>query len=409
MYSDPCVGEDPDLPVGPTVEDFVDALVTHPALDVGEPVDIMLGGYPGKYLDLQAPADLSDCQYFQAWAPTFYAQGPSNQWHIWVADVDGVRVVIHGSDYPGTAPERSEELRAIVDSMRIERDPALAPSPAPSLAVPSLRSPGPEGVTNGWIAFSSQPHAGQVRETDGRHGGDIYLAHDRDDLRMLVSRGPDMDSNVCPAFSPDGTRLAYGERTGAGTAVVILDLAADGSIVRTARLPIEPAMAEAPCPRWSDDGTRIGSLESGSVVSRQLTRWLEGGSVVVYGLDGSIQGARDGDPTLGDFTGPYDGTRPLDSPSGELSVRSQDGELIIHPADGSPDRTIDHGGYAIGGWSPDSTKVLLMRDVSGRDFELRAISVDEPFTVEVIADRIPTNGARSWPDARDVSWQTLYE
>jgi hypothetical protein len=38
-----------------------------------------------------------------------------------------VRVVIHGSEYPGTAPERSAELRAIVESMRIEHDPALAP------------------------------------------------------------------------------------------------------------------------------------------------------------------------------------------------------------------------------------------------------------------------------------------
>jgi hypothetical protein len=50
-----------------------------------------------------------------------------------------------------------------------------------------------------------------------------------------------------------------------------------------------------------------------------------------------------------------------------------------------------------------------MRDVSGGHFELSAISVVEPFTVEVIAGRIPTNNARSWPRRQDVSWQALYE
>jgi hypothetical protein len=121
MYSDPCKSPEVDVPVGPTVDDFVTALVEHPALDLTDPIDVTLGGHPGKYLDLHGPADLTDCSQFQAWGPTFYAQGPSNLQHIWVVDVDGVRIVIHASEFPGTAPERSAELRAIVQSMRIER------------------------------------------------------------------------------------------------------------------------------------------------------------------------------------------------------------------------------------------------------------------------------------------------
>ena len=125
LYSDPCSEDDvpADIPVGPTVDDFVDALVAHPMLELTDPVDVTIGGYAGKYLELQGPADRTDCQYFMAW-PTFYAQGDSNHMPIWVLDANGVRVVIHGSEFPGTPPERSAELRAIVESLRIS-----SPSP----------------------------------------------------------------------------------------------------------------------------------------------------------------------------------------------------------------------------------------------------------------------------------------
>jgi hypothetical protein len=145
LFSDPCAESgDTDIPVGPTAGDFVDALVAHPALDLSDPVDVTLGGYPATYLELEGPAERTDCLYFQAWAPTFYAQGDSNHQPIWVVDVDGVRVVIHGSEFPGTDPQRSAELRAIVASMRIEHDPALAPSPSPP------RTADTAAVVHGW-------------------------------------------------------------------------------------------------------------------------------------------------------------------------------------------------------------------------------------------------------------------
>jgi hypothetical protein len=121
MYSEPCSLElDPDVPVGLTVDDFVDAITGHPAVDNTDPVDVTLGGYPGTYLEIQGPDDLTDCPEFMVWAPTHYAQGASNLWRIWVLDVDGTRVVFQTSEFPDTAPERLEELRAIVDSFHIE-------------------------------------------------------------------------------------------------------------------------------------------------------------------------------------------------------------------------------------------------------------------------------------------------
>jgi hypothetical protein len=130
LHSDPCVtdeqvqlnGAPPDVPVGPTVDEFVDALAAHPLLDVTAPVDVDLAGYSGKYVDLQVPADISACptSYFP-WegGRGLYAQGPSHQWHLWIVDVDGIRVVVQTGDYAATRPQRQAELRAIVDSIQI--------------------------------------------------------------------------------------------------------------------------------------------------------------------------------------------------------------------------------------------------------------------------------------------------
>jgi hypothetical protein len=122
VYSDPCNSvATPDIPVGPTVDDFADALAEHPLLDVTTPVAVTLGGYSGKYLDLQAPPDISECsgEYWVFW-PGIYAQGPSHMWHLWILDVDGKRLVVQASDFPGTSAQHQAELRAIVESIQIE-------------------------------------------------------------------------------------------------------------------------------------------------------------------------------------------------------------------------------------------------------------------------------------------------
>ena len=122
LYSDPCrpTGDDiPDIPVGPTVDAFVTALVDHPSLEVTAPVDVTLAGYSGKYLELQVPADISECDPYKPIANHIYAQGPGHRWHLWVLDVGGVRVVVETNDYAGTSPQLRAEAQAIVDSIQI--------------------------------------------------------------------------------------------------------------------------------------------------------------------------------------------------------------------------------------------------------------------------------------------------
>jgi len=129
LYSKLCGGPGPDIPTGTTVDEFVTALVDHPDLDLTSPVDVTLGGYSGKYLELRAPAntttdelgpDPSGCNYYFVWEPGIYAQGPNALWRIWVLDVDGVRVVVRSDSFPGTTPQVQAQLQAIVDSIQIE-------------------------------------------------------------------------------------------------------------------------------------------------------------------------------------------------------------------------------------------------------------------------------------------------
>jgi hypothetical protein len=126
LYSDPCLTEEEDkvdaglIPVGPTVDDLVTALVDHPSLDVTSPVDVTLAGVSGKYLDLRVPKDISACFVYKPMLGNIYAQGPGQRWHMWVLDVGGVRVLVETQDYAGTSAERLAEEQAIIDSLEIK-------------------------------------------------------------------------------------------------------------------------------------------------------------------------------------------------------------------------------------------------------------------------------------------------
>ena len=124
VFSDPCLTDEEagaDLPVGPTVDDLVTALADHPSLDVTAPVDVTLAGYSGTYLDLTVPDDISECVRYLPMDHHIYAQGPGQRWHMWILDVDGVRVLVETNDYAGTPAGRLAEEQAIVDSLEITR------------------------------------------------------------------------------------------------------------------------------------------------------------------------------------------------------------------------------------------------------------------------------------------------
>lgn len=120
LSSDPCLARNhqvPDVEVGPSVDDFVDAVQAQKALDVTRPVDARVGGHRAQFFSLEAPADLSGCEEWRPWDPGFYAQGPSNIWDVWVVDVDGDRVLIVTDYFPGTPAETVAQLGEMVESI----------------------------------------------------------------------------------------------------------------------------------------------------------------------------------------------------------------------------------------------------------------------------------------------------
>jgi hypothetical protein len=128
LHSDPCLTAArlaadvrPDVVVGPGVDEFASAIADHPLLDATDPVPVTLGGFSGKYVDLQLPTDLTGCATsYYPWEPGIYAQGPGHRWHLWILDVDGIRLLVQTTDYAGTSAQHRAELDAIVQSIQIK-------------------------------------------------------------------------------------------------------------------------------------------------------------------------------------------------------------------------------------------------------------------------------------------------
>lgn len=123
LFSDPCGWAASDeVPVGPTVADLANAFVEQASYESSTPVDVTLGGYVGKRVELHLPSDVESCDNgeFYPWVGSIYAQGPDNIWDVWILDVEGDRVVVLATRFPGTSAEDRAEQQAIVDSISIE-------------------------------------------------------------------------------------------------------------------------------------------------------------------------------------------------------------------------------------------------------------------------------------------------
>jgi len=162
------------------------------------------------------------------------------------------------------------------------QDRSCGASPAPLYTPPPGSSPGPPtrrpaSRDNGWIAYVMQPTIG------GDGPSDIYLVREGVAPRLLVGGEYKHGHNSCPAFSPDGTKLAYAaagdgpEHEWIDPAIVVISLDGDGSrVAGETRIPVGDGNGGLPCPRWSPDGGSLAYL-----VNDELTVTHLGGSTDV--------------------------------------------------------------------------------------------------------------------------------
>jgi hypothetical protein len=130
-----------DPPVGPTVDDLATALSDLAPFEVtASPSDESIYGYRGKHLELTVP-DLpvegqGDDRRFapciggvlKSWiAPkalggAFYGYNaePGRTEEFWILDIEGARLMIEANWSPASPEQDVAEMRAILDSIRIE-------------------------------------------------------------------------------------------------------------------------------------------------------------------------------------------------------------------------------------------------------------------------------------------------
>ena len=132
-----------DPPVGPSVHDLAAALADLAPFRVTSPLrDVAIDGYRGKHLELTVP-DLpvegegddrrfAGCEEgtLKSWVG-FIDTGPGDAFYgyngepgrieeFWILDVDGTRLVIETNWSPASPPDDVGEMRAVLDSIRIE-------------------------------------------------------------------------------------------------------------------------------------------------------------------------------------------------------------------------------------------------------------------------------------------------
>ncbi|MGH3345361.1 MAG: hypothetical protein ACRDO4_00130, partial [Nocardioides sp.] len=128
VFTNPCKMDEDAPHAGTTVNDLAAALAAQELTSASEPVPVSLDGNGGLYLELTAPSDISfeDCGlggYFGYWEgkpdDAQHTVGtPGTVDHIWILDVDGVRIVLVAIEQPGLTPAQVGELTDMVESVR---------------------------------------------------------------------------------------------------------------------------------------------------------------------------------------------------------------------------------------------------------------------------------------------------
>jgi Tol biopolymer transport system component len=234
------------------------------------------------------------------------------------------------------------------------------------------------GASNGWVAFArySDLSAGLVER-------DIYLVREGQAARRIIGSDSDGLDQICPAFSPDGARLAHGEAAGTGdsgyrgAALVVSDVDAGGNASESLRVDVGGTFPP-PCAIWSADGRRVAF---GVPLTSPLNpdRSAAGSEVWVATVaDGQVDVLSDLLATDLEWS-PQGSELAIASGQTDLVGREQlrDGSIRLYDADSGDIRTlVGPSGVSSLTWSPDGSRIAYQRYRSSE-------SVDEIWVAQV--------------------------
>jgi hypothetical protein len=123
VVADPCSDQETaellDPPVGPSVDDLVEAISNLEGYEATPPDDISVSGFDGKEFTLTAP-DTEGCGATWATADRTTGMGANEINVLRILDVDGVRVVISGAHHPETPDAAVVAVEQVMDSVQIQ-------------------------------------------------------------------------------------------------------------------------------------------------------------------------------------------------------------------------------------------------------------------------------------------------
>ncbi len=218
------------------------------------------------------------------------------------------------------------------------------------------------GILAGGLAIPGSAHAaapgadGLIVFTSTRDGNlEIYSMQRAGSAQTNLTANPATDQN--PAWSPDGTKIAFASNRG-GSHMDIYVMSANGSSpVNLTPLGDSTESGEAGIdPAWSPDGARIAYSYQGDV-------W-------VMNADGSAKSNLTHDPAV-----PAAGWQPAWSPNGSTIAYIRGADVWVMRADGSAKTqlTFTTGGLGtekVPDWSPDGTRIVYER--SGQIWRMNA-------------------------------------
>ena len=238
------------------------------------------------------------------------------------------------------------------------------------------------GASNGWVAFArySDRSAGLVER-------DIYLVREGEAARRIIGSDSDGLDEICPAFSPDGARLAHGEANGTedtgygGAALVVSDVDPEGNASESLRIDVGGTFPP-PCAIWSADGRRVAF---GVPLTSPLNpdRTAAGSEVWVATVaDGQVDVLPDLLATDLEWS-PHGSELAIASGQTDLVTGNhlRDGSIRIYDADSGDIRIlVGPSGVTSLTWSPDGSRIAYQRgrspDGDGIDQEIWVAQVD---------------------------------